>query len=170
MSSLIPFFHDGTFDVAILAGPGWLAGGPDPTPELVDRVGDRVVQVVLAGLLERPVALLHRKHPPRHHDDGRGAVPGRKMRGKPVGVDGGRGHDDLQVGPAWQDLAQVTEQEVDVQAAFVRLVDDQRVVLAQQRVGLRFGQQDAVGHQLDTGTGAQPVLKAHLESDHVTQR
>jgi hypothetical protein len=43
-------------------------------------------------------------------------------------IDGGRGHHDLQVGPPRQQLAQVTEQEVDVEAALVRLVDDDRVV------------------------------------------
>jgi hypothetical protein len=87
-----------------------------------------------------------------------------------VGVDGGRGDDDLQVGPARQHLPQVAEQEVDVQAALVRLVDDQRVVGAQQRVALRLGQQDAVGHQLDRGAGLQPVLEAHLVADHLAQR
>jgi hypothetical protein len=51
-----------------------------------------------------------------------------KCFGKAVGVDGGRGDDHLQVGPARQDLAQVAQQEVDVQAALVRLVDDERVV------------------------------------------
>jgi hypothetical protein len=69
--------------------------------------------------------------------------------GKTVGVDGGRGDDDLEVGPARQDLAQVAQQKVDVQAAFVRLVDDDGVVGLQQRVGLGFGQQNAVGHELD---------------------
>ena len=33
----------------------------------------------------------------------------------------------------------------------MRLVDDERVIGLEQRVGLRFGQQDAVGHQLDAG-------------------
>ena len=61
----------------------------------------------------------------------------------------------------------MAEQKVDVQAAFVRLVDDQRVVGLEQRIGLRFGQQDAVGHQLDAGARRQPILEAHLEADDV---
>ena len=77
---------------------------------------------------------------------------------------------DLQVGPARQDLAQVAEQEVDVEAALVRLVDDDRVVGAQQRIALRLGEQDAVGHQLDAGAGRQPVLEADLVADDLAER
>ncbi len=92
------------------------------------------------------------------------------MLGETVRVDGGRGDDDLQVRPSRQDLAQVAQQEVDVQAALVRLVDDQGVVGLEQRVGLRLGQQDAVGHQLDRGVLRQPVLEADLEAHHLAQR
>jgi hypothetical protein len=50
------------------------------------------------------------------------------MLRKALGVDGRRGDDDLQVGPARQQLLEIAEQKVDVQAALVRLVDDDRVV------------------------------------------
>ena len=50
------------------------------------------------------------------------------------------------------------------------LVNDEGVVGPEQRVGLRFGQQNAVGHQLDRGIAAQPVLKTHLVAHHVAQR
>ena len=120
----------------------------------------------VAALLERPPALLDREQAPRHLDHRRAVEVLRES----VGVDRRRGDDDLQVGPARQDLAQVAEQEVDVQAAFVRLVDDQRVVGAQQRVALRLGEQDAVGHQLDRGAALQPVLEAHLEADDLAER
>ena len=52
----------------------------------------------------------------------------------------------------------------------MRFVNDDGVVGAQQRVGLRLGQQDAVGHQLDRSVATQAILKAHLEADHVAQR
>ena len=139
-------------------------------PQLVHRVGDGVVQVEVAALLERPPALLHREQPARDHDHRRRAGRAGEVLRKAVGVDGGRGDDDLQVRPPRQDLPQVAEQEVDVQAALVRLVDDQRVVGAQQRVGLRLGQQDAVGHQLDRRARLQPVLEAHLVAHHLAQR
>ena len=92
------------------------------------------------------------------------------MPGEPVCIDGGRRDDDLQVRPARQQLLQVTKQEIDVQAALVRLVDDDRVVLAQQRIGLGFGQQDAVGHQLDPGAAGQGVGESHLEADMLAGR
>ena len=76
----------------------------------------------------------------------------------------------LQVGPARQDLAQVAEQEVDVQAALVRLVDDDRVVGAQQRIALGLGEQDAVGHQFDAGAGREPVLEADLVAHDLAER
>ena len=52
----------------------------------------------------------------------------------------------------------------------MRLVDDQSVIGFEKWVVLRLGQQDAVGHQFDTGCLAQPVLKADLETHHLTQR
>jgi hypothetical protein len=138
-------------------------------PEFVHRVGNGVVQVEVAPFFKWPPALFHREHAPRHHDHRRRPLrPGKVLR-KAVRIDGGRGHDDLQIRPLPQNLPQMPKQEIDVQAAFVRLVDDQRVIGAQQRVGLRFGQQDAVGHQLDAGAGLQAVLKAHLESHHLAQ-
>ena len=139
-------------------------------PQLIDRIDDGVVEAVLAAFLERPPALLDREQPARDHDDWRGPIFPREVVGEPLRIDGGRGDDDLQVGPAREDLPQVAQQEVDVEAALVRLVDDQRVVGAQQRVGLRFGQQDAVGHQLDAGARLQPVLEAHLVAHHLAQR
>ena len=71
------------------------------------------------------------------------------MIGKALRVYRGRGHDDFQVWTAGQYLAQVTEQKVNVQAALVRLVDDDGVLGVEHRVGLRLGQQNAVGHELD---------------------
>ena len=139
-------------------------------PQLVHRVGDGVFQTEVAPLFEGPPALFDREQAPRHHDHRRRAAHRFEVPRKAVGVDGGRGDDDLQVGPARQQLAQVTEQEVDVQAALVRLVDDQRVVAAQQRVALGFGEQDAVGHQLHRRPGLDAVLEAHLVAHHLAQR
>ena len=92
------------------------------------------------------------------------------MAGEAVGVDRGRGHDQLQVGPARQDLLQIAEQEIDIETALVRLVDDDRVVGGEQRIGLRFGEQDAVGHQLDRCAGREVVGETHLVADHFAER
>ena len=51
----------------------------------------------------------------------------------------------------------------------MRLVDDQRVVISQQRVAVDFRQQDAIGHQLDAGIGRHLVIKAHLVADRSAQ-
>jgi hypothetical protein len=64
----------------------------------------------------------------------------------------------------------VAEVTMTLRSALVRLVDDERVVGLEQRVGLRLGQQDAVGHELDRGVARQAVLEAHLEADDIAQR
>ena len=44
-------------------------------------------------------------------------------------------------------------------------VDDDRVVPGKFRVGLDFGEQDAVGHELDEGAGGDFLREAHLVAD-----
>ena len=140
------------------------------TPQLVHAVGNGVVQIVLTGLFKRPVALLYGEHAARDHHHRGGAVARFKMPGKPVRINRGGGHDDFQVGPLRQYLAQIAQQKINVQRPLVRLVNDDGVVGAQERVGLRFSEQNAVGHQLDGRIAAEAVLKPHLETDHVAKR
>ena len=64
-----------------------------------------------------------------------------------------------QVGPLGQQALQVAEQKVDVERPLVGLVDDQRVVLVEEPIVLRLGQQHAVGHHLDRASAA-PVASA----------
>ena len=73
-------------------------------------------------------------------------------------------------GRARQQLAQIAEQEVDVEAALVRLVEDQRVVAQQPAVALDLGEQDAVGHQLDQRAVAGLVGEPHGVADGVAER
>ena len=87
------------------------------------------------------------------------------MLGEALGVDGGRGDDDLEVGALGQQARQVAQDEVDVEAALVGLVHDDRVVAAQLGVGLDLRQQDAVGHELDQGVLADLLGEAHLVAD-----
>ncbi len=65
-------------------------------------------------------------------------------------------------GPLGQQLLQITQQKIDVEAALVGLVDDQGIVLVEVGVLLDLRQQDAVGHQLDVGLGPGAVAEAHL--------
>ncbi|CAJ3337226.1 Uncharacterised protein [Burkholderia pseudomallei] len=161
--------------------------------QLVDRVDDAVHQVAL-GLAralraiaararafrvpdggrpvigDRPVAHLDRIQPPAHLDHRRGPLVAAEMAREALGVDRRRRDDQLQVRPPRQDLPEVAEQEIDVQAALVRLVDDEGVVRLQQRVGLRLGEQDPVRHQLDGGARGEVVGEAHLVADHLAER
>ena len=122
---------------------------------LVGRTASAVRRVRL-GRLPWPVAHLDRIRPAGHLDHRCVA----EVCAEPAGVDR-RGRDDqLQVGPLRQQADQVSEQEVDVEASFVGLVQDDRVVPGEQPVAGDFGEQDAVGHQFDqrvrSGVVAEP--------------
>ena len=52
----------------------------------------------------------------------------------------------------------------------MRLIDNDRVVLPQQRIGLGFGKQDAVGHQLDLRAARHLLVEADLEADILAKR
>ena len=140
-------------------------------PELLDGVADPGDHVALlrlraVGVDERAVADLDGEGPPRHLDDRRGsAVGSREVLREALRVDRRRRDDDLEVGSTRQELLEVAEDEVDVEAALVRLVDDDRVVAAQLTVALHLGEQDAVGHHLDEGVPAALVGEAHLVAD-----
>ena len=139
-------------------------------PKLIHGIGNRRIQVGIARFLERAVAHFHRKQPARYHQHRCRALGRGKVLRKAVGIDRGRGDDHLQIRPARQDLLQIAQQEVDIQAALMCLVDDQRVVGLEQRIALRLGQQDAVRHQLDRSALLQPVGKTHLVAHHLAQR
>ena len=65
---------------------------------------------------------------------------------------------------------EVPQQEVDVERSFVGFVQDDRVVLVQESVARRLGQQDAVGHQLHVRFGTGPVGEADLVAHILAQR
>src|SRR5258706_377197 len=130
--------------------------------QVLRRVADRLVEiVVLVPGLDRMVTDLHRVDAPGNLDDG-SAV---EVLREPLGIDGRRGDDELEIRPPREELLHIAEQEVDVEAAFVRLVDDQRVVLAQLAIPLSLGEPNAVGHDLDVATRADAVGEADLVAD-----
>ena len=137
--------------------------------EVVERIGNRRRQVGLLALgvgRRRPVADLDRIQTPGDLDHGRVA----EVRREALRVDGGRGDDQLEIRPARQQLMQEAEQEIDVETALVRLVDDQRVVGAQAAIGLGLGEQDAVGHELHERLGTDAIVEADLEADQIAER
>ena len=91
------------------------------------------------------------------------------MLGEALGIDGRRRDDDLEIGSAGEQLSQVTEDEVDVEAAFVRFVDDQCVVASEHTVALNFGEENAVGHELDVGAVRDLVGEPHGVSNGVAE-
>ena len=127
--------------------------------EFGDGVDDRLhlIPVVTDG----PVVDLHRVGPASDLDDRRVHAVGGEVAGEAGSVDRRRRHDDGEVGSPWQQLAEITEDEVDVEAALVGLVDDQRVVAAQHRVALDLGEEDAVRHHADERVVADAVVEAH---------
>ena len=142
-------------DVARLLAPQLIDGGKD-RGLLVDRGF-----VVFLVELDRPIAHLDGIAAARHIDDRRIAEVPRE----PLRIDRRRGDDDLEVRPLRQQPFQIAEQEVDVQRALVRLVDDDRVVRIEKAVALRLGEQDAVGHELDQPFRATAILEAQLVAD-----
>ena len=87
-----------------------------------------------------------------------------------VCVNGGGRHDDREVRAARQELTQIAEQKINVQAALMRFVNDDAVVSQKVRIGLRLGQQDAIRHQLDLRVFRQLVGKADFKTDHFAKR
>ena len=95
-------------------------------------------------------------------------VAGGEVARETFRVDGRGGDDDLQIRALRQDALEVAEDEVNVQAAFVRLVNDEGGVAAQQLVVLNFGEQNAVGHELDSAVFAHFGGESNLVADGFT--
>jgi hypothetical protein len=131
--------------------------------DLPDRAAQRLQQVLL--LAWGPVADLDGVGPPGHLDDRRGEAPGETRR-----VDGRRGDDHLEVGALRQQPGEVPEQEVDVEAPLVGLVDDDRVVRAQQPVPAYLGEEDPVGHHLHERALSDGVVEADGVADRPAER
>src|SRR6266581_3374775 len=129
---------------------------------LVDGIDDGVVDVALAVRLgHRPPADLDWKQARGHLDHRRSS----EMPAEALGIERRRGDDQLQVGTARQQLLQVAEQKIDVEAALVGLVENDSVIAAKERIALGFGEQDAIGHQFDVGVARDAVGEADLVAD-----
>jgi len=130
--------------------------------DVVQRLGLGLGLVALgrvaAQRVERSVDHLHRIGAPGDLHDRR-VVEGLR---EGLGVDRGGGDDDAQLGSLETQVAQVAEEEVDIERTLVRLVQDDGVVGAQQRVALDLGKQHAVGHELHHRVARSAVVEADL--------
>ena len=127
------------------------------------------------GYVAREVALLavRRLHVP--HLDGEEPSRDRYRRraveegGEALGVERCGGDDHLQVAAFREDALEDAEEEVDVERALVRFVDDDRVVGAEEGICARLGEKDSVGHELDAGGvgefSREPVLVSDCRAD-----
>ena len=138
--------------------------------QLVHRIEYRLLHVAIAAVFvlgqQGAVAHLHRIHAPRYLDDRRGV----EMLGETLRIDGGRGDDQFEIGTLGQQLLEIAQQKIDIEAALVGLVDDQGVVVIEVAVVLGFGQQDTVGHHLDVGVGAGVIAETHLVAHRRAER
>ena len=50
------------------------------------------------------------------------------------------------------------------------LIDDDRVISAQERVPLGLGEQNPIGHQLDGGLGPELIIEPDLVPNNISQR
>ena len=130
----------------------------------IDRPRDMPGKLLV--VIRRQEKLLHGKGPAFRGDHG--SVVEECREGP--GVQRGGGNHQLQVRATLQQPLEVAEQEVDVQRPLVGFVQNQRVVLLEVRIALRFGEQDPVGHELDPCPLRGLVLEAHLIADEFPQR
>ncbi len=110
---------------------------------------------------KRPITNFHRIASTRDFDH-RGTAE--EVRELPW-IDGGRGHDQTQIRTLRKQLLQHAQEQIDVETALMRLIDDQRVVATQLPIAFELLEQDAVGHQLHTAVRARPIVEAHLVTD-----
>ena len=75
----------------------------------------------------------------------------------------------MQVAPPGEEAPQDAEDEIDVEAPLVRLVDDDRVVGGEQWIVLGLHEEDPVGHDLEEGVPRGCVVEADLVADRTAE-
>ena len=123
---------------------------------------EHAVDEIGALILRRPPAGLHRMQSARDLDDGSGLTRLSKMLGKLLSLETRRGDDQPQLGATREQAMQVAQEKIDVEAALMRLIQNDGVVGLEARVGLNFSQQHAVGHEFDGYAWPRLVCKPNL--------
>jgi len=132
--------------------------------DLVHRVRDGLREIrFLLG--RRPIQHVDGIRPPGDLDHRRAAEELRE----PLGLERRGADDHPQVGPLRDQPLQEPEEEVDVQRALVRLVDDDRAVRAEQRIVLDLREQHAVGEELDVRVARDLVVEPDLVADDIAE-
>ncbi|CSB38826.1 Uncharacterised protein [Vibrio cholerae] len=84
-------------------------------------------------------------------------------------VDGRRGDDDFEIGTTRQKLLEIAQDKVDVEAALVRFIDNDGVVLVKETIVLDLRQQDTVSHQFDLSLIRDLIGKANFIAHKATE-
>ena len=93
-----------------------------------------------------------------------------EMLGEAIRIDSGGGDDQFQIRAFRQQLFQVTQQKIDIEAAFVGLINNDHFVSVQKTVILGFSQQDTIGHQLNERVISDLIGKTYLITYLFAQR
>lgn len=91
------------------------------------------------------------------------------MLRKAFRINGGRGNNQFKIRAFRQQLFENTQQKVDIDAAFMRFVDDDGVVLRQVFIILNFGQQNPIGHHLNQTLFMHLIVKTDLVTHQLSQ-
>src|SRR3989338_3227017 len=106
---------------------------------------------------------LNRKHPSRHVDD---RSPVEEIR-ELLLVDCCRSNNNLQVAPTLKQIFEKAENEIDILAPFVGLINKNDRVAAEIRIDLKLPEQYAVRHELQRSTDRRLVVKPNLIPDEI---
>ena len=133
--------------------------------QFVASIGHSVHQrlvVCLIGIVHRTPANLYGVCSSRNREYRCGLAIDFKVLGKTLRINRRRCDDDFEVFALGKYPLEVAQKKINVDGSLVRFVNDDRVVALQQGIGLRFGQQNAVGHQFDGRSRHRLVGKANL--------
>ena len=146
---------------------GEFVDGVDHRSHLIAAVGG----IALVVIAVRAIAHLDRIRASLDHEHRSGVAVGvGEVLGESFGVDRCRRDDHLEVRPLRQQLLEIAEREIDVEAALVRLVDDQGVVSAQHAIALEFVEQDPIGHHPQQRALADTVVEPNRVPHPVADR
>ena len=87
------------------------------------------------------------------------------MPGEFLGIKRGRGNDELELRALREQVVQIAQKKVDIEAALMGLIDDDEVVSFKLGVGLGLGKQHAIGKQLNGHARPRLVVEPNLVAD-----
>ena len=111
----------------------------------------------------RLVTDLHREAASAHLDNGCAA----EMGGEFLRIQGGRGDDEFEIPPSFDETVQQTQKNIDIQGTFVCFIHDDGAVGAQGGRAHRLAEKDSVGHQADAVPRGGGVMKTNAAAHGV---